>query len=90
MNLNQINDKTGFDLAKTAYGFGFAIMYLQNHLNKQTTKNMSDISIFKKLVEIDFKLGATVLEQLNWCLNYSTRSDLIKVCLKNPTIHFKH
>ena len=40
------------------------------------------VTIYKKLIEIDRKLGTSETEQLNLCLFLSTRLDLIKVCLK--------
>ena len=78
-NLNEINDELGFNLAKNNFGFGFSALYLKQCLNDQVSKNAADINTLKKLVNIDREFGVTVLEQLNWCLDFSTRSNIIQV-----------
>ena len=54
-------------------------MYLKQCLNDQVSENTVDIKILKTLVNIDREFGVTVLEQLNWCLDFSTCSNVIKV-----------
>ena len=56
---------------------GFAYLYLEFNSDHEI-----DEEIYTKLVELDKRLGtclATAFEQLYWCLNRTTRSDIIKV-----------
>ena len=67
--------KDGFD--------GFAHHYLQqcDETLSILTKSdyTTDIRIYSKLVELDSKLGTSASAQLQCCLNFTTRSDFIKV-----------
>ena len=58
---------------------GYADYYLQESWDETESKNKADVKIYKKLIEIDSKLGTTQSEQLFWCLYNSLRIDLIKV-----------
>ena len=50
------------------------------NFNKEVHSNkIIDIKVYKKLVELDTKLGTTVSEQLYGCLYRTTRLDIIKV-----------
>ena len=50
------------------------------NFNKEVHSNkIIDIKVYKKLIELDTKLGTTVSEQLYGCLNRTTRLDIIKV-----------
>ena len=58
---------------------GFAQLYLRR-CNKESMKDDGiDIQVYTKLVELDSKLGTTASEQLARCLQFTTRSDVIKV-----------
>ena len=58
---------------------GYAHYYLKECWNEFELNNKADAIIYKKLLEIDSKLGTTQTEQLRWCLVYSPRKDLIEV-----------
>ena len=58
---------------------GYAHYYLNQCWNKSELKNKADVTIYKKLLEIDAKLGTTQSEQLCECVFYSLQIDLIKV-----------
>ena len=48
--------------------------------NKESESNeVIDINIYKKLIELDMKLGTTASEQLFKCLKFTTRLDIIRV-----------
>ena len=50
------------------------------NFNKEVNSNkIIDIKVYKKLVELDKKLGTTVSEQLYRCLYRTTRFDIIEV-----------
>ena len=57
---------------------GFAHRYLK-YDNKPKSDDDIDIQIYIELVELDSKLGTTASEQLLSCLEYTTRSDILKV-----------
>ena len=75
---------------------GFASFYLKfNWLlhdcpdsedSEWATSDEISVTIYKKLIEIDRKLGTSETEQLYDYLSRSTRLDLIKVCLKVLTL----
>ena len=68
------NDKT------REYGFvGYASKYLQECWDESKLENQADVTVYKKLLEIDSKLGTTQSEQLFWCVFHSLRLELIKV-----------
>ena len=58
---------------------GYANYYLFKCWNKSELINKAEVTIYKKLLEIDSKLGTTQSEQLLWCLCYSPRKALIEV-----------
>ena len=54
-------------------------MYL-DRCNKESDADVeADILVYKKLVELDGRLGTTPSEQLFECLRKTTRLDIIKV-----------
>ena len=62
------------------HGFvGFAHIYLQQYCQKSKSEDEIDIQVYTKLVELDSKIGTTASEQLYWCLQCTTRSDIIEV-----------
>ena len=76
---------------KGLYGFASFYLYFNRLLHdcpdpedseERTTSDEISVTIYKKLIEIDRKLGTSENEQLDYCLFQSTRLDLIKVCLK--------
>ena len=45
-----------------------------------------DVEVYKKLLELDTRLGRSVSDQLFNCLSFTTRPDIIKVCICNLNI----
>ena len=58
---------------------GFAHVYLWRCDKESKTENIADVQLYKKLVELDTRLGTTATEQLFKCVFYSLRFDIIKV-----------
>ena len=70
--MEQVNDK---ELLNKHYpDDGFAAYYC-----KKCEDEQMDVQIFKKLVELDAKLGITAVEQLHSCLKYTTKLYIIQV-----------
>ena len=65
-------------LRKTSF-VGFAHVYLWRCDKESKSGHIADAQLYKKLVELDTRLGTTASEQLLKCLFYSLRLDLIKV-----------
>ena len=61
------------------FAHGYARLYLKRCNAESKSDDEIDIEIFSKLVRLDTNLGTTVSEQLSWCLELTTRSDIIKV-----------
>ena len=59
---------------------GFAHFYLQRCKEKLQSDDEIDIKVYTRLVKLDTRLGTTAAEQLLFCIRYSLRLDLIKVC----------
>ena len=71
--------ENSFDLIRE-YGFvGYAHYYLKHCWDDSELKNEADVTAYKKLLDIDSKLGTTQSEQLFKCVRYSPRKDLIQV-----------
>ena len=69
-----------FVVIRNERGFvGYAHYYLKGCYDEIELKNKADITMFKKLLEIDSKLGTTQSEQLFSCVLNTVRIDLIKV-----------
>ena len=60
-------------------GVGYAYVYLNQCLHHYSHK--IDIQFYTKLVELDSRIGIRASEQLYWCLNSTTRSDIIEVLI---------
>ena len=58
---------------------GFAHGYLHQCCQKSKSEDEIDIQVYNKLVKLDSKIGTTASEQLYWCLQCTTRSDIIEV-----------
>ena len=59
---------------------GFAHRYLRRRITQESkSDDQIDIQIYTKLVQLDSRLGTTASEQLATCLEFTTRSDIIKV-----------
>ena len=72
-----------YDFLREKNWVGFAEVYL-DRCNKESDADIeADISVYKKLVKLDERLGTTPSEQLFKCLHKTTRWDIIKV-----RIHF--
>ena len=76
VRMNYLND---YDKMRESNHAGYASYYLFKCWDKSELKNKADVTTYKKLLEIDAKLGTTQTEQLRWCLAYSPRQDLIEV-----------
>ena len=69
-----------FDVLRKKHGYvGFAQYYLRGCYDDSALLNKAENKIYKKLLEIDSKLGTTQTEQLFSCVFHSVRMDLIKV-----------
>ena len=68
-----------YDVLRENDYVGYVNYYVFNCWDKSELKNKADVTIYKQLLEIDAKLGATQSEQLFGCVFYSLRMDLIKV-----------
>ena len=66
----------------------FAEMYLFRCNEESKPHDEIDIHVFKRLSELDTKLGTTAFEQLYRCLYHTTRWDIIKVRLYDLNISF--
>ena len=40
------------------------------------------MGMYKELLEIDLRLGTSTVEQLHWCVQYTSRLDLVKVWVR--------
>ena len=60
---------------------GFAVEYLWRCKEESKSDEEIDIQVYTMLVELDSRLGTTAAEQLLWCVYYTQRWDLIKVCI---------
>ena len=58
---------------------GFANVYLWRCNIESKTENIPDIEVYRKLVQLDSRLGTTATEQLFECLRYTLRLDILKV-----------
>ena len=68
-----------YDVVKKNGGVGFAEYYLG--LIKDENKE-PDVEVYKQLVNIDEKLGTTNSLQLYRCLEYTTRTNIVKITLE--------
>ena len=58
---------------------GYADYYLVKCWNETMKINEADPSVYRQLVEIDETLGTNASTQLDCCLCWTTRCDIIKV-----------
>ena len=58
---------------------GFAEVFLERCEEESKSNDEIDKELYSKLVELDTRLGTTASEQLYWCLQKTSRSDIIKV-----------
>ena len=68
---------------------GYADYYLVKCWNATTMINEADASVYRKLVDIDSKLGTDASKQLGCCLSWTTRWDIIEVRFLNKLFIFK-
>ena len=68
-----------YEELRRAGAVGFAHAYLDRWNEKSKSDDQIDIEVYTKRVQLDSKLGTTASEQLQWCLNFTSRSDVIKV-----------
>ena len=69
--------------------YGFAHRYLIRCYTKGKSDDEIDVEVYKKLVQLDSKLGTTASKQLGRCLFHTTRSDIIQVFIFNQNSRFK-
>ena len=55
------------------------IAFAEIYLFQSLKNNTFDIEVYKQLMALDSKLGATAAEQLLGCMFYTLRLDIIKV-----------
>ena len=60
---------------------GYADYYLVNCFNEMKMINEADASVYRQLVDIDSKLGTDASTQLECCLSWTTRWDIMEVRL---------
>ena len=70
---------TEYEKLRKTFFLGFAHVYLQRCDKESKSGNIADVQLYKKLVELDTRLGTTATEQLFEGLYHSLRLDLIKV-----------
>ena len=68
-----------FDVLRSRDYGGYAHYYLKESYDDSELINKAEIEIYKKLLEIDSKLGTAQTEQLFACVMFSLRMDLITV-----------
>ena len=66
-------------LRKTRGWAGFASYYVGKSWDESKLANKADIDIYKELITIDEKLRTKMTEQVQICVKYSYRKDLLKV-----------
>ena len=60
---------------------GFSHVYLVRCSYESESDEVIDTNVYKKLVQLDTKLGTKAFEQLFYCIKKTTRWDIIKVCI---------
>ena len=60
---------------------GFADYYLRMCKDDSDLTNKAEVKTYKQLLEIDYQLGTTETQELERCVFYTVRIDLIKVCI---------
>ena len=58
---------------------GYAELYLQTCSEESGSDDQAEIEAYKKLVELEARLGTELSEQLYGCLRKTSRWDIIKV-----------
>ena len=76
INFEQVND---YEELRKVGQVGYAHAYLSQLNKKSKSDDEIDIQVYTKLVELDSKIGTATSDQLEKCLHYTTRSDIIKV-----------
>ena len=68
---------------------GFAAIYLHHFIKESKPADEIDTHIYTQLWKLDSKLGTTASDQLHYCLNSTSRSDIIKVYMFALNQRFK-
>ena len=76
-------------ITKETGDVGYADYYLVRFWNDTKKINEADASVYRKLVDIDSKLGTEYSWQLFCCLSWTTRWDIIKVRFNDSNISFE-
>ena len=58
---------------------GFAHVYLDRCKKESDSDDIIDIEVYKKLIQLDQRLGTHASEQLANCLLFTSRLDIIEV-----------
>ena len=77
------------DLRKRKFN-GFAVKYLYECTERLNSHDQIDIDVYTKLIKLDSRLGTTASEQLTRCLQFTTRSDMIKVQISHSIYTLNH
>lgn len=86
IDFEQVNE---YQELRKAGPYGFADAYLNSCNTKAKSDDEIDVEVYTKLVELDSKLGTTASKQLDRCLFYTTRSDIIQVLIFAQNSRFK-
>ena len=71
-------NKLDKELKKNGF-VGYAQLYLKTCSEESGSVDNVEIKVYKKLVELDSRLGTELSEQLFWCLQKTSRWNIIKV-----------
>ena len=86
IDVEQVNE---YEELRKAGLYGFAEAYLISCKIKAKSDDEIDVEVYTKLVELDSKLGTTASKQLDRCLFYTNRSDIIQVLIFAQNLCFK-
>ena len=78
IDFERVNEADYESLKKKGW-IGFAEFYLHLCIKESQSDDQIDIHAYTKLVDLDAKFGTKALEQLILCMEWTTRSDVIKV-----------
>lgn len=77
--ITSLKQHHNYDSIRKKKNAGYAEYYLNKCCNNLKRTIEADASIYRRLVDIDSKLGTRASQQLFRCLAWTTRWDIIKV-----------
>ena len=84
IDFERVNEyQADYEILKKKGWIGFAEFYLHLCIKESQSDDQIDIQAYTKLVDLDAKLGTKALEQLILCMEWTTRSDVIKVWIED-------